>query len=164
MTSDQDAKDVSLEEKLKKLVIAAEKRKNDPVSLYKDQGEIYCITNRQNQMKYIGQTKCIKIRNGKTEYKGYEDRFQQHLANALSTGKQRNACEKFYNAIREFGKDAFYVQLLERCSLEDLNKRERYYIRKYKTRKQGYNMDAGGVPRPGRLRRILRNKKKKGFM
>lgn len=161
--SNADAKDSSLDEKLKKLVINAETRKNDPMVAYQNQGEIYCITNQQNQMKYIGQTKCIKIRNGKPEYKGYEDRFEQHLTAALSNGKQRNACEKFYNAIREFGKDSFNIQLLERCPLQDLNTRERYFIRKYKTRKEGYNMDAGGVPRPGRLRKILRNKKKKGF-
>ena len=164
MSSNSAAKDISLEEKLRKLVLAAEKQKNEPATAYQNYGEIYCITNRQNQMKYIGQTRCIKIRNGKPEYKGFEDRFQQHLTTALGNSKQKNACEKFYNAIREFGKDAFEVSLLERCPLEELNKREQYYIRIHKTRKLGYNMDRGGIPRPGRLRRILRNKRKKGFM
>jgi len=113
-----------------------------------NQGEIYCITNRFTQEKYIGKTKCLKKINNKYVYKGYEHRFQQHMQRAFSENeKMKNDCKKFYTAIRYFGKDAFIVEMIERCDLSIINQRERFYIQHFKTRRKGYNAAAGGVPR-----------------
>lgn len=108
-------------------------------------GEIYCVTNRLTGRKYIGQTKCMKNRNGKTQYMGYLYRFEQHIADAFSEDTTRNTgCPKFYEALRKFGRDFFYVELLERCPQEELNKQERAYIKALNTRYRGYNATAGG--------------------
>jgi group I intron endonuclease len=126
---------------------------------YLNQGEIYCITNRMNGDKYIGKTKCMKKVNGTLVYRGYQDRFRQHLLRATSDNEETaQECAKFYGAIRYYGWDAFTVELLERCDLSQINQRERYYIKTLNTRRRGYNTARGGVPRRF-LRRRGRGKK-----
>ncbi len=107
-----------------------------------DYGEIYCIVNCRTNMKYIGQTKCLKKRGKKYIYSGYRSRFQIHLKNAFNNNYED--CPKLYRAISECGELNFYIYLLERCLRSELNKQERYYIRKYKTRRRGYNTTTGG--------------------
>ena len=106
-------------------------------------GEIYRITNRMTGEGYVGQTKCMKRINGRTQYSGYENRFLQHLGNAIDPERQ-NDCPKLYEAIRKYGKEMFYVELLERCLMDQMNERERYYIKTLGTRKNGYNVTRGG--------------------
>jgi group I intron endonuclease len=120
-------------------------------------GEIYIITNKVTGMKYIGQTKCMKKRNNKEIYKGYLDRFSQHLRNAFNPKKYED-CSKLYIAIRTYGVENFSVHLCERCLLPDINKRERYYIRKLNTRRNGYNIDRGGKPKPYKVKKFQRRK------
>jgi hypothetical protein len=124
-----------------------------------NQGEIYCITNRITGERYVGKTKCMKKVNGVLVYKGYQDRFRQHLMRATSDNETTaQECGKFYGAIRYYGWDAFTVEMLERCDLSQINQRERYYIKEFKTRRKGYNMAKGGVPRKF-LKRRGRGKK-----
>lgn len=49
-------------------------------------------------------------------------------------------------AMRKYGIDNFYYEILEKCSIEDLNSREIYWISKYNSTnpKFGYNMSVGG--------------------
>ena len=87
-------------------------------------GYIYKTTNLINNMIYIG----------------------QHIAaefdsNYLGSG------QLLKEAIKEFGKENFKVELICACySIEELNKKEKYYIKFYNTidREIGYNISFGG--------------------
>lgn len=72
---------------------------------------------------------------------GIKLRFQNHLSAAR--------CGKDYvigKAIRKYGEDKFYIELLEECLVEELNDREIYWIDFFKSadNKFGYNMSRGG--------------------
>ena len=88
-------------------------------------GYIYKITNKVNGKSYIGQTRYT-----------IEFRWRQHLHKKDNT--------YFHNAIKKYGVDNFIVEKLEECNIEDLNEREIYYIAKYNTFKDGYNLTIGG--------------------
>lgn len=91
-------------------------------------GSIYIIRNTINDKVYIGQTtQTIGIR------------FTNHKM-ASRTGEDT----KFYRAIRKHGEDKFYVQLLEKVEIKDLNDRERYWIKYYDSYYNGYNSTLGG--------------------
>lgn len=45
--------------------------------------------------------------------------------------------------MEEFGVENFSFEIIERCSKEDLDKREKYYIDFYNSCKNGYNMQIG---------------------
>ena len=93
-------------------------------------GRIYIIKNKINNKVYVGQTKVsIKLR------------FQNHLSAAR--------CGKDYiigKAIRKYGEENFYIELLEECLASELNEREMYWIAFYNAtdNKCGYNMSLGG--------------------
>lgn len=96
--------------------------------------QIYLVVNSKNGKKYVGQVK---------KSRGYEMRFSEHVACAMS-GRKR--CY-FHNAIRYYGKDCFSVSLIEDNVLEsDVDSREQYWIETLKTnnKKFGYNMTSGG--------------------
>lgn len=90
---------------------------------------IYKVTNKVNGKVYIGQT-----------IRTLEQRKWQHLDAA------KNGCKThFYNAIRKYGEDSFVFEILdEASSVQELNELERYYIAKFDSIKNGYNMVDGG--------------------
>lgn len=88
-------------------------------------GYIYKITNKVNGKSYIGQTRYT-----------VEFRWRQHIH------KKDNVY--FHNAIHKYGIDNFTIEILEECKYEDLNSREIFYIAKYNTFKEGYNLTIGG--------------------
>ena len=93
-------------------------------------GRIYIIRNTINSKVYIGQTKVsLKLR------------FQNHLS-AARNGKDY----VIGKAIRKYGEENFYIELLEECTIEELNKRERYWISYFNStnNKFGYNISIGG--------------------
>lgn len=91
-------------------------------------GSIYIIQNTINDKVYIGQTtQTIGIR------------FTNHKM-ASRTGEDT----KFYRAMRKHGEENFYPELLERVEVEDLNDRERYWIKYYDSYYNGYNSTLGG--------------------
>lgn len=93
-------------------------------------GRVYIIRNTVNTKVYVGQTTVsIKLR------------FQNHLS-AARNGKDYIIGK----AIRKYGEDKFYIELLEECLAEELNEREVYWISYFNSTdsKFGYNMSIGG--------------------
>lgn len=93
-------------------------------------GRIYIIKNTVNDKVYVGQTKVsLKLR------------FQNHLS-AARNGKDYIIGK----AIRKYGEDKFYIELLEECTVEELNEREKYWIAFFNStdNRFGYNISTGG--------------------
>lgn len=89
-------------------------------------GIIYVHINKLNGKAYVGQT-------------------VQTLQDRWGRGSSYSTCTHFYNAIQKYGWDNFEHKILE-CGLEDteLNERERYWIEKYNSIQNGYNIREGG--------------------
>ena len=93
---------------------------------------IYCATNKYTGKKYIGQT-----------VKPLNQRISEHKHRAY----KENHHNKFYNAIKKYGWDAFEWTVLEEnpaWTNEELDKKEQYYITYYDTVNNGYNILHGG--------------------
>lgn len=93
-------------------------------------GRIYIIKNTVNDKVYVSQTKVsLKLR------------FQNHLS-AARNGKDYIIGK----AIRKYGEDKFYIELLEECTVEELNEREKYWIAFFNStdNRSGYNISTGG--------------------
>lgn len=91
---------------------------------------IYKITCKTTRLSYIGQTSTkVKIR------------FEEHKQAALNGSNLQ-----IHVAMREEGIENFYVETLEDGILteKEADEKERYYIWKYDTFKNGYNMTIGG--------------------
>ena len=88
-------------------------------------GFIYKITNKVNGKVYIGQTRY-----------SVEFRWRQHC------NKKDNTY--FHNAIHKYGKDSFVVETLEECDIKDLDSKEIFYIAKFNSFTDGYNLTLGG--------------------
>lgn len=84
-------------------------------------GIIYKITNKVNGKSYIGQTRYT-----------LEFRWRQHQHKKDNT--------YFHNAIKKYGVDNFTLEILEECDVENLSSREIFYIAKYNTFSNGYNL------------------------
>ena len=93
---------------------------------------IYLISNNINQKVYIGKSKNI------------QKRFQEHIYEAFQRNSNRHLCR----AIRKYGKENFKYIILEEITLQDYdnisNEKERYWINKYNSFENGYNMTEGG--------------------
>lgn len=90
---------------------------------------IYKITNILNNKVYIGQAKDIK------------KRLQEHMKCGLGIDCPAN--NKLYDAMKEDGLENFTFEILEECPVEDLNKKEKYYIEFYNSVSWGYNSQYG---------------------
>ena len=95
---------------------------------------IYKITNLINGHSYIGLSTHI------------EDRWQYHKT---KYNWEREKDKLLYKAIIKYGIDNFKFEVLEECSPEQLSDKEKYYIEKYDTYHNGYNMTAGGEDHHG---------------
>ena len=92
-----------------------------------EMGFIYCIDNKINNNKYIGQTR-----------KHYKVRFKQHLKNF----DKKTALSK---AIKKHGKKNFEIKALCYIPIKKLNSAEKHFIKRFNTFKgKGYNLTAGG--------------------
>lgn len=93
-------------------------------------GTIYLIENTINGHKYVGQTR-VKLK------------YRLHLHYLES---KRHTQRPLYRAINKYGIGKFKVSILEKCDIEELDDKERYWISKLNTFKdsQHYNCTDGG--------------------
>lgn len=91
---------------------------------------IYRITNNLNGKTYVGQSVDIA------------ERFRQHIKCGLGIDTPNN---KLYKAMLEDGVENFSFEVLEYCTVENLNTNEVYWIKYYKAQEFGYNMNKGGA-------------------
>lgn len=92
---------------------------------------IYKIENLINHKVYIGQSVNI------------EKRWQAEK-NAAKTEKDKAYNYPLSRAFRKYGVENFSFQVLEECTRNALNEKEKYYIQKYNSYFNGYNQTLGG--------------------
>lgn len=90
---------------------------------------VYKITNLITKQVYIGQSVNIS------------DRFKQHIKCGL--GIDASATNKLYNNMQEYGVWNFTFELLQKCSRDKLNEKERFWINMYQSNKVGMNITKG---------------------
>lgn len=88
---------------------------------------IYKIENKINGKVYIGQSVCV------------ETRWKQHIFD-----DRKNSL--IHLAIKKYGEDNFSFNVIEECSLAELDEKEKYWINFYQSflREKGYNIMLGG--------------------
>ena len=100
---------------------------------------IYKITNKINNHSYVG--KSINIQERWNEHKREsmlpEEKWQQN---------KRHEQTKLHKAIRKYGVESFLFEIIEECSINELNEKEIYWIAYYNTylNPEHYNMTPGG--------------------
>ena len=90
---------------------------------------IYKITNLLTEQCYIGQSVNIS------------DRWKQHCKCGL--GIEASATNKLYNSMQKDGVWNFSFELLEQCSKDTLNEKEKFWIQMYQSNKFGLNTVKG---------------------
>ncbi len=86
---------------------------------------IYKITNKLNNMCYIGQSTNIELR------------WIAHIKHIKEIDNEDNY---FYQQIRKYGITNFTFEILEECSIDKLNEKEQYWFKQYNCLKpNGYN-------------------------
>ena len=92
---------------------------------------IYKIKNNINHQIYIGQSYNI------------EKRWREHLHDSINeNNKDFNMV--IHKAIRKYGRENFSFSIIEKCSKEELNDKEIYWIKFYDSYYHGYNCSKGG--------------------
>ena len=93
---------------------------------------IYIIKNDINNKVYIGQS--INI----------HKRIQEHFWKSICQ-KDISYNSALHSAIRKYGKEHFYWEILEECDASLLDEREKEYIKQYNSiSPNGYNILSGG--------------------
>lgn len=92
---------------------------------------IYKIENLINNKCYIGQSVNIKRR-----WKAHKE--------ASKNIKNKTYDFPLYKAIRKYGLENFSFEILEICSENLLNEKEKYYVKYFDSYNNGYNQDEGG--------------------
>ena len=87
------------------------------------------IKNNINNKSYIGQS--INIENRWTHHKS-------------ELNNNRHINDYFQNAWNKYGEDNFSFIVIEECKESELNEKEIYYINKYNSMNNGYNLCEGG--------------------
>lgn len=96
---------------------------------------VYCVTNKLSGKQYVGKT-----------YRDINTRFKEHVGDSRS--KSRKKDRPLARAIKKYGEDAFIVSLLDEGTLEEMTKREVYWIAYLGTYENGYNATTGGDGKP----------------
>ena len=81
---------------------------------------------------------------------------KQSLENRTQNGNGYSNQKKFYNAIKKYGWNNFTHEILEtNLTSDEALKREEYYIKKYNSQKNGYNVSSSGPVAKAYGREIL---------
>lgn len=99
---------------------------------------IYLITNKVNGKKYIGQSVDIERR--------YKEHLRSGQPNIYSHKNERDIKTPIHLAMQKYGISNFSLTILEQCSKEELDEKEKFWINKYHSndKKYGYNLTTGG--------------------
>ena len=93
---------------------------------------IYKITSKTSGKVYVGQSINIK------------KRFYEHLYQAFHR-EELGYTSILHQAMRKYGAEDFYLEVLEECSAEELDNREKYWIEELNCMSpNGYNILSGG--------------------
>lgn len=92
---------------------------------------IYKIENLKNNLVYIGQSVNIK------------KRWAKHLSTSQNSN-DKSYNNPLYRAIRKYGLENFSFEIIEECSINELNEKEKYWIAYYNSFFKGYNLTLGG--------------------
>lgn len=92
---------------------------------------IYKIQNQINKKIYIGSTKDPERR-----------WFEHKQSSKLKSCKSYNY--PLQTAIRKYGVENFYITLICECDISELDELEIFYIKKYDSYNNGYNLTLGG--------------------
>lgn len=91
---------------------------------------IYVITNEKNGKQYVGATR-----------QSIEKRWKIH---EHDMNRDRCRHRQLYSAMREYGKDNFSIKEIETVRDDERFDREKYWIGKLNTYRNGYNETVGG--------------------
>lgn len=107
---------------------------------------VYKAKNKLNNKCYIGKTT-----------KSLEERMGQHIKHS-EKGKS-----KFFKALKSYGADNFEWEIIYTAeTLNELDEKEKYYIKLYDSINEGYNMVEGGTGGYNEYAVIANRKKRKG--
>lgn len=95
---------------------------------------IYKITNNINGKIYVGKTNRTIETRWKEHYKDFVAKRKQHLP--------------LYRAFEKYGFENFEIEEIEQCSDTQVEEREKYWIEKLRSFREGYNATIGGDGRP----------------
>ena len=116
-------------------------------------GVIYKIENIVNHKVYIGQTSHPKGFNGRYLYQG------EGIERVYNCYKHKKEHGAYYNpyllrSIEQHGLEAFIVDEVFDTALtkEELNDKEAFYVKKFDSFNNGYNLTSGGDNLPGHQR------------
>ena len=96
---------------------------------------IYKITNLETGECYIGQSVDVK------------KRIYDHLKAACGVDTPRD--NLLYQAMKKYGIENFSIELLQECTNQELNQKEKYFIELYQSHIYGYNKTSGNKTRVG---------------
>jgi predicted GIY-YIG superfamily endonuclease len=95
---------------------------------------IYKITNNTNGKIYIGKTN-----------RTIEVRWREHCKDFIAKRKQHLP---LYRAFEKYGLENFTIEEVEQCLDTQAEEREKYWIEKLRSFREGYNATIGGDGRP----------------
>lgn len=97
---------------------------------------IYVIKNKINNLVYVGQSVDIFTR------------WTAHKQSALNPQDSSHKTQ-IHQAMAKLGIENFYIEILEECNYDKLTEREIYWIEKFNSYHNGYNMTLGGESNKG---------------
>lgn len=93
---------------------------------------IYRIYNRVNDKSYVGLSKMI------------ENRIKKHFYDFEHNIHHNRDIQQVYNHAQRYGVEIFNHEILEQCSVDELQEKEKKWIQYYDSYKNGYNRTQGG--------------------